>query len=80
NQVAAYVATMKKKDGTKYKALSVRQSVDGINCYLIEYSIIRDINLHNRHQFPNLLKVLNRKMKELQDKGLGKIKGSAALT
>ena len=59
NQVAAYVATMKKKDGTEYKALSVRQSVDGINRYLMEYSIIRGINLRDRHQFPNLLKVLD---------------------
>jgi hypothetical protein len=63
NQVAAYVATIKKKDNTEYKALSVCQAVDGINCYFC-------------HQFLNLLKVLDRKMKELQDKGFGKIKES----
>ena len=78
--MAGFIATMKKKDGTEYRALSIRQAVDGINRYLIEFSTIHGINLRDHHQFPILTKVLDGKMKELQDKGLGKIKGSAALT
>ena len=80
NQVAGFIATMKKRDGTEYKALSIRQAVDGINRYLTEFSIIQGINLRDNHQFPVLARVLDGKMKELQDKGLGEIKGSAALT
>ncbi|CAG8542798.1 13551_t:CDS:2 [Funneliformis mosseae] len=60
-------------------ALSIRQAVDGINQYLIEFSTIHEINLCDHHQFPILTKVFDGKMKELQDKGFGKIKGSAAL-
>ncbi|CAG8617149.1 10847_t:CDS:1 [Funneliformis mosseae] len=71
---------MKKKDRSEYKALSIRQAVDRINRYLIEFSTIYGINLHDHHQFPILTKVLDGKMKKLQDKGLGEIKGSAALT
>ena len=80
SQVAGFIATMKKKDGIEYKALSIRQAVDRINRYFMEFSVIYGINLRNRHQFPILTKVLDGKMKVLQDKGFGEIKGSAALT
>ncbi|GES72739.1 hypothetical protein GLOIN_2v1784543 [Rhizophagus clarus] len=68
------------KDGTECKALSIKQAIGGINRYLIEFSIIHGINLRDHHQFPVLARVLDGKMKDLQDKGLGEIKGSAALT
>ena len=31
NQVAGFIATMKKRDGTEHKVLSIKQTVDGIN-------------------------------------------------
>ncbi|CAI2199926.1 17905_t:CDS:1, partial [Funneliformis geosporum] len=57
-------------DGTEYKALTIKQAIDRINRYLMEFSIIHGINLWDHHQFPVLVRVFDGKMKMLQDNGL----------
>ncbi|CAG8803362.1 5891_t:CDS:1, partial [Racocetra persica] len=79
-QVYEYIVQMTKKDGEEYKAKSIQQAVDRINRYLVKYGFIQGLNLHDKYQFPNLYDVVNGKMKDLQEKGLGEKEGSVALT
>ena len=70
---------MKTKDGNKYKATSIKQSVDALNRYLLHHSPIPQVNLHDKYMFPDLHNVLHGKMRDLQEQGLGEKSGSAAI-
>ncbi|CAG8763370.1 12852_t:CDS:2 [Cetraspora pellucida] len=79
-QVCEYIAQMAKKDGEEYKAKTIQQAVDRINRYLVKHRSVQGLNLHDKYQFPNLHDVVNGKMKDLQEKGLGEKEGSVALS
>ncbi|CAI2183865.1 19644_t:CDS:2, partial [Funneliformis geosporum] len=53
------MSILENQDGTEYKALTIKQAVDGINRHLMEFSIIHGINLQDHHQFPVLARVLD---------------------
>ncbi|CAG8757221.1 26067_t:CDS:2 [Gigaspora margarita] len=78
-QLCEYVVQMTKKDGSEYKATTIKQAVDRINRYISKNGAICGFNLHDKYQFPNLHNILNGKMKDLQEKRLGKKEGSMAL-
>ncbi|CAG8826265.1 8696_t:CDS:1, partial [Gigaspora rosea] len=61
-------------------ATTIKQAIDGINRYISKNGAIRGFNLHDKYQFLNLHDILNGKMKDLQEKGLGEKEGSMALT
>ncbi|CAG8841421.1 7862_t:CDS:2, partial [Gigaspora margarita] len=79
-QICEFIAQMTKKDRGEYKAKTVKQAIDTLNRYINKNGIIRGLNLYDKYQFPDLHNVLNDKMKDLQEKGLGEQKGSMALT
>jgi hypothetical protein len=70
----------KKKNASEYKAKTIKQAVDAINCHLVKISPICGINLHDKYEFPDLQTILHGKMKDLQEKGFGEKEGSMALT
>ena len=73
----------KKKNAGEYKAKTIKQAVDAINCHLIKISPICGINLHDKYdkyEFPDLQTILHGKIKDLQEKVFGKKEGSMALT
>ncbi|RIA85843.1 hypothetical protein C1645_830197 [Glomus cerebriforme] len=53
-QIVEYISTMKKKDGSEYKASSVKQAVDALNRHFLHHSSIPHINLHDKYMFPDL--------------------------
>ncbi|CAB5376236.1 unnamed protein product [Rhizophagus irregularis] len=67
----------KKNNSGEYKAKSIKQAVDAINCHLVKISPIHRINLHDKYEFPDLWIVLNGKMKYLQENGEGSMALSA---
>ena len=69
----------KKKNAGEYKAKTIKQAVNTINCHLVKISPIHGINLYDRYEFPDLQTILHGKMKDLQEKGFGKKEGSMAL-
>ncbi|CAG8573068.1 24710_t:CDS:2, partial [Racocetra persica] len=73
-QLCKFIAQMTKKDGGKYKAKTIKQAIDRINRYISKNRAICDLNLHDKYQFPDLYNILNSKMKDLQEKELGKKK------
>ncbi|CAG8496804.1 3881_t:CDS:1, partial [Racocetra persica] len=79
-QIYEYVAQITKKVGGEYKITTIKQAIDEINRYFSKNGAIRRFNLHNKYQFLNLHDILNGKIKDLQEKGLGKKEGSIALT
>ncbi|CAG8800414.1 6663_t:CDS:2 [Gigaspora margarita] len=78
-QIYEFVAQITKKDGGEYKAKMIKQAIDGINRYISKNSTIHGFNLHDKYQFPDLHDILNSKMKDLQEKGLGEKNRSMAL-
>jgi virulence-associated protein VapD len=77
-EIVEYISSMKTKDGNEYKANSVKQAVDAISRFFLYNSPIH-VNLHDRYLFSYLYTVLNGKMRDLQERGFGEIKGSIAL-
>ncbi|CAG8529193.1 824_t:CDS:2 [Gigaspora margarita] len=61
-------------------SLIKQQTIDKINRYISKNGAIHGLNLHDKYQFPDLYDILNGKMKDLQEKGLGKKDGSVVLT
>ncbi|RIA98535.1 hypothetical protein C1645_812595 [Glomus cerebriforme] len=70
-QIVEYISTMKKKDGSEYKASSVKQAVDTLNRHLLHHSSIPHINLHDKYMFSDLHDVLHGKLHYLQEYGFG---------
>ena len=79
-QLVEYISTMKRNDGSEYKAVSIKQAVDALNRYLLCHSPILQINLHDRYMFPDLHNVLHGKMRDLQERGFGETSGSVAIS
>ncbi|CAB5181263.1 unnamed protein product [Rhizophagus irregularis] len=78
-QIVEFISTMKMKNGSEYKATSVKQSVDALNRYLLHLSPIPQINLHDKYMFPDLHDVLHEKLRDLQKHGFGETLGSVAI-
>jgi hypothetical protein len=78
-QIVEFISTMKKKDGSEYKATSVKQSVDALNRYLLHHSPVLQVNLHDKYMFPDLHNVLHGKLRDLQEHGFGETSGSIAI-
>ncbi|GBC05291.1 hypothetical protein RclHR1_06160002 [Rhizophagus clarus] len=58
-QLVEYISTIKRNDGSEYKATSIRQAVDAINRYLLCHSPILQVNLHDKYMFPYSHNVLH---------------------
>ncbi|CAG8511293.1 1434_t:CDS:2, partial [Racocetra persica] len=64
---------MKCQDGKPYKPESIVSAYTSLRRYLFEGSAIKNININDRFQFPILYRVVDGKIMELQDQGLGEI-------
>ena len=67
-----FIMQLKRKDGTEYEPVTVRNLVGSIarGSYLNEKKY--DVDIVEHHDFRDLREVLKRKLKELKELGLGK--------
>ncbi|CAG8788363.1 40726_t:CDS:2 [Gigaspora margarita] len=70
-ELCEFFADMKCQNRKPYKLESIISAYTSLSCYIFEVSAIKNVNINNRFQFPILYCIVNRKIMELQDQGLG---------
>ncbi|CAG8832568.1 33179_t:CDS:2, partial [Racocetra persica] len=69
HELCKFFANIKRQDGKPYKVKSIVSAYTSLRRFLCETSVIKNVNINDRFQFPILYQVVNGKYIELQDQG-----------